>query len=192
MNTTHTPWYVKAASLGGRPAVLAAAILMSAPAEIRLFETAGFSGGTQFLAPFVLSVYAICAAVVATTRPKGVRGRVSAIVGAITALGFALSAQVGAHLISAGYMGSGPWLIAAISAVPSISAAHLLHLAVTPKSGAVGVTKAESLNGDDEKPVNGSETDTENAIPAAPKKDAQRPPTGRPKPGPHSGCCSEP
>ncbi|MDN5385015.1 hypothetical protein QEP66_23545 [Streptomyces sp. LB8] len=133
MNTT-TPLYAKAAAIVGRPLVLLAALFMSAPAEISLSRTAGFSGGTEYLAPFVLSLYAACAATVAATRPKGVRGRLSAILGAGLALGFALSAQVTAHLLSAGHITSGPWLITAVSSVPSIAAAHLLHLAVVPRA----------------------------------------------------------
>lgn len=141
MNTT-MPMYAKAAAIVGRPLVLLAALLMSAPAEISLSRTAGFSGGTEYLAPFVLSLYAACAATVAATRPKGVRGRLSAILGAGLALGFALSAQVTAHLLSAGHITSGPWLITAVSSVPSIAAAHLLHLAVVPK-GAQPVSAPE-------------------------------------------------
>ncbi|GAA1434844.1 hypothetical protein GCM10009601_60000 [Streptomyces thermospinosisporus] len=116
---------------------------MSAPAEISLSRAAGFTGGTEYLAPFVLSLYAACAATVAATRPKGVRGRLSAILGAGLALGFALSAQVTAHLLSAGHISSGPWLITAVSSVPSIAAAHLLHLAVVPKGEPVSPGKAE-------------------------------------------------
>ncbi|WP_460085329.1 helix-turn-helix domain-containing protein [Streptomyces variabilis] len=150
MNTT--PFYAKVAAVAGRLLVLLAALLMSAPAEISLARTAGFSGGTEYLAPFVLSLYAVCAAVIAATRKKGVRGRLSSIVGAATALGFALSAQVVAHLIAAGYVTSGPWLVAAVSSVPSIAAAHLLHLAVVPKNPTVGVTHDEMGCGNQEEP----------------------------------------
>ncbi|MGA5882230.1 hypothetical protein ACPCK4_07525 [Streptomyces cellulosae] len=174
MNTT--PFYAKVAAIAGRPLVLLAALLMSAPAEISLARTAGFNGGTEYLAPFVLSLYAVCAAVIAATRQKGVRGRLSSIVGAATALGFALSAQVVAHLIAAGYVTSGPWLVAAVSSVPSIAAAHLLHLAVVPKTPAVGVTHDETGFGNEEDPINDSETAEEEPkaiAPAAPRKGAQ-------------------
>lgn len=176
-----TPFYAKAAAIAGRPLVLLAALLMSAPAEISLARTAGFSGGTEYLAPFVLSLYAVCAAVVAATRGKGVRGRLSAVLGAGMALGFALSAQVVAHLIAAGYVTSGPWLVAAISAVPALAAAHMLHLAALPK-GTVGVTHDETRHENEEEPVNGSEStkeETEAAAPAAPRK---KRPQGRSRP----------
>ncbi|WP_181860737.1 hypothetical protein [Streptomyces diacarni] len=40
-----------------------------------------------------------------------------------------MAAQVVAHLIAAGFMASGPLLVAATSAVPPVVVAHLLHLA---------------------------------------------------------------
>lgn len=157
----HTPFYAKAAAIAGRPLVLLAALLMSAPAEISLARTAGFSGGTEYLAPFVLSVYAACAAVVATTRKKGDRGWVSSVLGAGTALGFALSAQVTAHLLAAGHVTSGPWLITAVSSVPSIACAHLLHLAVMPRDKTVGDTSSDVEHESEGEPVNGSEATEE-------------------------------
>lgn len=142
---------------------------MGAPAEISLARTAGFSGGTEYLAPLVLSLYAVCAAI-AATRPKGVRGRVSAIIGAIASLGLASGAQITAHLLAAGYVTSGPWLIAALSAAPSISAAHLLHLAAVPKTPAVGVTHDDSVSEGPESDGNDTEAPTsDDCLATAPK-----------------------
>ncbi|MFE4581288.1 hypothetical protein [Streptomyces chartreusis] len=39
-------------------------------------------------------------------------------------------------------MTSGPWLVAAVSSVPALAAAHMLHLAALPKS-TVGVTQQD-------------------------------------------------
>lgn len=170
----NTPLYAKVAAIVGRPVVLVAALLMGAPSEIRLAQTAGFGGFTAYLAPFVLSVYAGCAAVVASTRKKGDRGWLSSILGAGLALGFALSAQVTAHLLAAGHISSGPWLITAVSSVPSIACAHLLHLAVMPKTPAVGVTHDDSVG---EGP-NSDENDTEAQ---GPDECLVSPPKGRSK-----------
>ncbi|MGW0628823.1 hypothetical protein [Streptomyces sp. NPDC002758] len=70
----------------------------------------------------------------AATRPKGVSGRASALVGAGMALSLALAAQVTAHLIASGYMGTSAFLVAATSAVPPVVVAHLLHLAAAPRA----------------------------------------------------------
>jgi MFS family permease len=163
--------YAKAAAIIGRPLVLVASLCMSAPAEIALARASGFRGGTEYLAPFVLSLYAVCAAVIAATRSKGVRGRVSAILGAAMALGFSMASQIVAHLIAGGYMTSGPWLTAAVSAVPSVAAAHLLHLAVVPKAPEKAVNAPEKAQ---EKP--------KAVIPAAPRKKASQARTEARKP----------
>ncbi len=181
MNNTHIPWHARATAAIGRPAVLLGALVMGAPAEISLARTAGFSGGTEYLTPLVLSLYAVCAAI-AATRPKGVRGRVSAIIGAIASLGLASGAQITAHLLAAGYVSSGPWLIAALSAAPSVSAAHLLHLAAVPRSTTVGVTHDETRHGNEEEPVNGSEDTKEEAEAAAPAAPRKKRPQGRSRP----------
>ncbi|MFJ8859748.1 hypothetical protein ACIRD8_15075 [Streptomyces sp. NPDC102451] len=148
--TMNTPLYAKAAAVAGRPIVLIASLIMAAPAEVSLARTAGFHGGYELLAPFLLSLYAICASAIATARQKGDRGRLSAILGAVAATGFVLSAQVVAHLLAGGYMVSGPWLVAAVSSAPAICAAHLLHLGAMPRpkhlseNPTVGVTNQDS------------------------------------------------
>lgn len=179
MNTTSkAPWYARLASSAGRPLVLLGALLMSSPSEVSLAETAGYGEGFQYLAPLVLSLYAVCAATVATSRRKGDRGWLSSILGAGMALGFAMGAQIVSHLLAAGYVTSGPWLIAAVSAVPAVSAAHLLHLAVTPKTPAVGVTDKETGTEATEEPENARE---EPKAPA-PMLRPDKPSKGRSKP----------
>lgn len=128
------PIYARIAAIAGRPIVLVAALAMSAPGEYELAVTAGWSSHIAWLMPVCVSVYAGVAAVIAATRPKGLPGRMSAMVGAGLALLLALSAQMTAHLIEAGYADSGPILVAAVSAVPPVVVAHMLHLAAMPRT----------------------------------------------------------
>ncbi|OKJ06887.1 hypothetical protein [Kitasatospora sp. CB01950] len=129
----HAPWYARTATTAGRPLVLALALAMCAPGEYQLARLAGWSDPWAYGMPAALSAYAGIAAVVAASRPKGARGRVSAILGAGLAIALALAAQIGAHLIEQGHMqGNQAWLVALISAVPPAVVGHLLHLAATP------------------------------------------------------------
>ena len=128
-----TPWYARIATSAGRPAVLAATLIMSMPGEYHVARFAGWSDPWAYGMPFSLSAYAGIAAVVAATRPKGARGRFSATVGAVFAIVLALAAQVVAHLVNTGHMDHDQaWLIAVTSMVPPAVLAHLLHLAATP------------------------------------------------------------
>lgn len=128
-----SPWYARLATTAGRPAVLAATLIMSMPGEYHVAKFAGWSDPWAYGMPFSLSAYAGIAAVVAATRPKGARGRVSATVGAAFAICLALAAQVVAHLVNTGHMDQNQaWLIAVTSMVPPAVLAHLLHLAATP------------------------------------------------------------
>ncbi|MFC7814328.1 hypothetical protein ACFUTR_06705 [Streptomyces sp. NPDC057367] len=129
------PLYARIAATGGRPVVLLAALAMSAPGEYRLATLAGWSPSVAVLMPLVLSAYAAVASVMAATCPDSR----SAKAGAGMALALALTAQVTAHLIMAGYVNVGPVLVAAVSAVPPLVAGHLMHLAT------VGRKRAESL-----------------------------------------------
>jgi MFS family permease len=138
MGTT-LPLYARVAAIAGRPVVLLAALAMSAPGEYRLAVMAGWAVSVAWLMPVCLSVYAAVAAVIAATRPKGVTGRASALVGAAMALALALAAQVTAHLIASGYMSTSAFLVAATSAVPPVVVAHLLHLAAVPREDADSV-----------------------------------------------------
>lgn len=52
-----------------------------------------------------------------------------------------------AHLIAAGFMVTGPFLVAAVSAVPPVVVAHMLHLAASPRP--VGNATADRLTAED-------------------------------------------
>lgn len=127
------PFWVRGLTAGGRPVVLGVALLMCAPGEYHLAETAGWSDPFTYGMPVVLSAYAGIAAAVASTRRAGDRGRWSAIIGACLALGLAMAAQVVSHLITTGHViADQPALIAVTSLVPPAVVGHLLHLAASP------------------------------------------------------------
>ncbi|WP_371670011.1 hypothetical protein OG985_21650 [Streptomyces sp. NBC_00289] len=127
------PVWVRGLTAGGRPVVLGVALLMCAPGEYHLAETAGWNDPFTYGMPVVLSAYAGIAAAVASTRQAGDRGRWSAIIGACLALGLAMAAQVVSHLITTGHViADQPVLIAVTSLVPPAVVGHLLHLAATP------------------------------------------------------------
>ncbi|PVE04682.1 hypothetical protein [Streptomyces scopuliridis] len=139
------PWYARLATSAGRPAVLAATLVMSMPGEYHVAKFAGWSDPWAYGMPFSLSAYAGIAAVVAATRPKGARGRFSATVGAVFAIILALAAQVVAHLVNTGHMDHNQaWLIAVTSMVPPAVLAHLLHLAATPDEGDAPSTSVDT------------------------------------------------
>ncbi|MFC8201295.1 hypothetical protein ACFUTV_38750 [Streptomyces sp. NPDC057298] len=127
------PLWVRGLTAGGRPVVLGVALLMCAPGEYHLAETAGWDDPFTYGMPVVLSAYAGIAAAVASTRRPGDRGRWSAIIGACLALGLAMAAQVVSHLITTGHVvADQPVLIAITSLVPPAVVGHLLHLAASP------------------------------------------------------------
>jgi hypothetical protein len=127
------PLWVRGLTAGGRPVVLGVALLMCAPGEYHLAETAGWDDPFTYGMPVVLSAYAGIAAAVASTRRPGDRGRWSAIIGACLALGLAMAAQVVSHLITTGHViADQPVLIAVTSLVPPAVVGHLLHLAASP------------------------------------------------------------
>lgn len=127
------PLWVRGLTAGGRPIVLGVALLMCAPGEYHLAETAGWDDPFTYGMPVVLSAYAGIAAAVASTRRSGDRGRWSAIIGACLALGLAMAAQVVSHLITTGHVvADQPSLIAVTSLVPPAVVGHLLHLAASP------------------------------------------------------------
>ncbi|MGQ4351965.1 hypothetical protein [Streptomyces drozdowiczii] len=142
---TRPPWYARAATSAGRPAVLAATLIMSMPGEYHVARFAGWSDPWAYGMPFSLSAYAGIAAVVAATRPKGARGRASATIGAVFAIVLALAAQVVAHLVNTGHMDHNQaWLIAVTSMVPPAVLAHLLHLAATPTPAVAPSTSVDT------------------------------------------------
>lgn len=148
MNNNTTPLYARLTAALSRPLVLLAALVISVPAEVQLARAAGFENGFEYLMPLTLSAYSAASAIIAANRPKGSKGRVSAIVGSGVALGMALSAQVVGHLISSGYMTSGPVLVSLVSSVPALAACHMLHLASMPREK---TTEDAPENQDDEK-----------------------------------------
>lgn len=124
MSTPALPWYARPSAF----IVLGAALVMSAPGEYALAVLAGWSPWVAWLMPVCVSVYAAVAAMFVDSRPKGAPGRGTAILGAAGALALALAAQVTAHLIAADYATSSAWLVAAVSAVPPVVVAHIMHM----------------------------------------------------------------
>lgn len=166
------PWYARLATSAGRPAVLAATLIMSMPGEYHVAKFAGWSDPWAYGMPFSLSAYAGIAAVVAATRPKGARGRVSATIGAAFAIVLALAAQVVAHLVQTGHMDHNQaWLIAVTSMVPPAVLAHLLHLAATPVPKPVPVVAPSTS---DDAPVV-ERVIVEQPVPAVPPMPEQAP-----------------
>jgi hypothetical protein len=138
------PLWVRGLTAGGRPVVLGVALLMCAPGEYHLAETAGWDDPFTYGMPVVLSAYAGIAAAVASTRRPGDRGRRSAIVGACLALGLAMAAQIVSHLITTGHViADQPVLIAVTSLVPPAVVGHLLHLAASPPDAPQDAQDAE-------------------------------------------------
>ncbi|WP_411140072.1 hypothetical protein [Streptomyces sp. x-80] len=131
--TIAMPWYARPAAF----TVLGAALVMSAPGEYSLAVLAGWSPWVAWLMPVCVSVYAAVAAMFVDSRPKGAPGRGTAVVGAAGALTLALAAQVTAHLISAGFVESSGWLVAAVSAVPPVVVAHIMHMVARAHTVAV-------------------------------------------------------
>ncbi|MGK5729808.1 hypothetical protein [Streptomyces sp. URMC 124] len=129
------PWYARPAAF----TVLGSALVMSAPGEYGLATLAGWSPWVAWLMPVCVSVYAAVAALFVDSAPKGARGRGTAILGAAGALAMALAAQVTAHWIAAGYLGSSMALVGAVSAVPPVVVAHVLHMVTraTPETRAM-------------------------------------------------------
>lgn len=134
------PLYARVAATSGRPVVLLAALAMSAPGEHRLAVMAGWSPSVALLMPLVLSAYAAVAAVMAATCPDSRSARI----GAGMALALALTAQVTAHLLTAGYLTVGPLLVAAVSAIPPLVAGHLMHLATVGRGSATRPSESRS------------------------------------------------
>ncbi|GAA0423979.1 hypothetical protein [Streptomyces luteireticuli] len=125
------PWYLWV--------VLVAALGMSAPGEYDLAVVAGWSPWAAWVMPLVVSAYGAGAADLVARFPKGSPERRAAVKGAAGALVLALAVQVTAHLISAGYMTSSAWLVAAVSATPPLVVGHLMHL---PRPSAAAVSTA--------------------------------------------------
>ncbi|MEU9894255.1 hypothetical protein ACIBCS_27880 [Streptomyces phaeochromogenes] len=172
---TAAPLWVRGLTAGGRPVVLGVALLMCAPGEYHLAETAGWDDPFTYGMPVVLSAYAGIAAAVASTRRPGDRGRWSAIIGACLALGLAMAAQVVSHLITTGHVvADQPMLIAVTSLVPPAVVGHLLHLAASPPDAqdAAPSPAAVSVSGASTDFPEGSKSDDEVTIERADEQDA--------------------
>nr|WP_239080865.1 hypothetical protein [Streptomyces coelicoflavus] len=100
----------------------------------------------------------------------------SARIGAVMALALALSAQVIAHLIMAGYVSVGPVLVAAVSAVPPLVAGHLMHLATVGRKSAARPSESRPAVTPQREPQTATES------PALPAMSGQRSPVTPPSP----------
>lgn len=128
-----TPWYIKGILYVALPAACIAALYLSIPGEVALARTAGWSEHYAPAMPVCLSVYALSAGAIATYRRKmELPGQVTALVGSLMALLLAMSAQSISHLIEQRYMGTSAALVVAVSCVPPLTIAHLVHMAETP------------------------------------------------------------
>lgn len=133
MSTSATPWYIKGILYVALPAACLAALYLSIPGEVALASTAGWSEHYAPAMPVCLSVYALSAGAIATYRRKmELPGQVTALLGSIVALLLAMSAQSISHLIEQDYMGTSAFLVVAVSCVPPLTIAHLVHMAETP------------------------------------------------------------
>ncbi|MVO87464.1 hypothetical protein GPA10_22535 [Streptomyces sp. p1417] len=118
---------------GAIPAACLAALYLSIPGEIALATAVGWSEHYAPAMPVCLSVYALAAGAIATYRRKmKLPGQVTALVGALAALTLAMGAQSISHLIEQSYMEGSDLLTVAVSCVPPIVIAHLIHMAETP------------------------------------------------------------
>jgi hypothetical protein len=130
-----TPWYIKGILYVALPAACIAALYLSIPGEVDLARTAGWSEHYAPAMPVCLSVYALSAGAIATYRRKAeLPGQVTALVGSLMALLLAMSAQSISHLIEQDYMNSSALLVVAVSCVPPLTIAHLVHMAETPSA----------------------------------------------------------
>ncbi|MFF5369351.1 hypothetical protein [Streptomyces sp. NPDC013187] len=128
-----TPWYIKGILYVALPAACLAALYLSIPGEVALARTAGWSEHYAPAMPICLSVYALSAGAISTYRRKmELPGQTTALVGSLMSLLLAMSAQSISHLIEQDYMGTSAALVVAVSCVPPLTIAHLVHMAETP------------------------------------------------------------
>ncbi|WP_454324427.1 hypothetical protein [Streptomyces ambofaciens] len=139
---------------------------MCAPGEHHLGKLAGWNDTLAWGMAGVLAAYAGIAAAVASKRPKGAPGKLSAVLGAWLSLATAMSAQPVSHMFVTGHWTAEPrppvWLVVTVSCVPPLVLGHLLHLAATPVRVTPVATPAA--------PVTGAVTTEEpiSSVPAAP------------------------
>ncbi|MFD8018891.1 hypothetical protein ACFV6G_00440 [Streptomyces lavendulae] len=133
MSSSALPWYLKGILYVALPAACVAALYLSIPGEVALARTAGWSENYAPAMPVCLSVYALSAGAIATYRRKmQLPGQITALVGSLAALILAMSAQSISHLIEQSYMQTSALLVVAVSCVPPLTIAHLVHMAETP------------------------------------------------------------
>lgn len=141
MTTARTPIHVRLARRFGQQAVLYAALGLSAPGEYSLARMAGWSDYAAYLMPAVMSLYAAIGASVAKAQTEAARRAVgtpgeaearrrarNATTGALLALFLATAAQITDHILTADATGARLWVLVAVSAVPPLVAAHVLHI----------------------------------------------------------------
>jgi hypothetical protein len=127
------PWYIKAVLRIALPAACLAALYLSIPGEMALASVVGWGERYTPAMPVCLSVYALSAGAISQYRRKmQLPGETTALVGGLMALLLAMGAQSISHLIEQGYMGTSWGLVVAVSCVPPLVIAHLIHMAETP------------------------------------------------------------
>lgn len=127
------PWYLKGILYVAIPAACVAALYLSIPGEVALAKAAGWSDQYAPAMPVCISVYALAAGAIAAYRRKmKLPGQTTALIGSLMALVLAMSGQSIAHLIEQLYMSSSAALVVAVSCVPPLTIAHLVHMAETP------------------------------------------------------------
>ncbi|MEO3974428.1 hypothetical protein [Streptomyces sp. CAU 1734] len=141
MTTSPSSWAAQTARRYGQSAVLYAALALSAPGEYALARMVGWEPAVAWLMPAVLSLYAAIGASISKAQRDVMRRAIgtpvekearrrsrNASVGALLALALATAAQITWHVITAETYGSMLWVVVAVSAVPPLVAAHVLHI----------------------------------------------------------------
>ncbi|MFG3176544.1 hypothetical protein ACGFZC_15970 [[Kitasatospora] papulosa] len=127
------PWYIKAVLRVAIPAACLAALYLSIPGEVALAKAAGWSDKYAPAMPICLSVYALAAGAISGFRRKmKLPGEKTALLGGVMALSLAMGAQSISHLIEQSYMQGSAVLTVAVSCIPPLVIAHLIHMAETP------------------------------------------------------------
>lgn len=129
------PWWVPIFTDWGRPLAAVVVLVLCAPGEKHLADLVGWDGWLTWLWAGLLSLYAGISAVVATVRPRGSRGKATAVLGAALSLALAMAAQPISHMFTTGYLTAEPrpplWLVIIVSGIPPFILGHLLHLAAS-------------------------------------------------------------
>ncbi|MGW0087873.1 hypothetical protein ACWDWS_02520 [Streptomyces sp. NPDC003328] len=145
------PWYIKAVLYVAIPGAVLAALYLSIPGEVALARTAGWSQHYAPAMPVCLSVYALAAGAISWYRRKmKLAGERTALIGGALALLLAMSAQSISHLIEQSYVQGSAALTVAVSCVPPLVIAHLVHMAETPsqvKTAAEEMDELREMNG---------------------------------------------